>query len=168
MYVCGSVDVLYCCSVTKLCLTLCHPMNCSTPCFFTISKSLLKLMSIELMMPSSHLTLCHPLLLLSSVFPSIRVFPMSQLFVSHGQNIGASASLSVSSVAQSYPALCNPMDCCMPAFLIHHQLPNLLKLMSIESVMPSNHLILCCPLLLLPSVFPSFRVFPSESVVCIR
>ena len=125
MYVCGSVDVLYCCSVTKLCLTLCHPMNCSTPCFFTISKSLLKLMSIELMMPSSHLTLCHPLLLLSSVFPSIRVFPMSQLFVSHGQNIGASASLSVSSVAQSYPALCNPMDCCMPAFLVHHQLPEL-------------------------------------------
>ena len=125
MYVCGSVDVLYCCSVTKLCLTLCHPMNCSTPCFFTISKSLLKLMSIELMMPSSHLTLCHPFLLLSSVFPSIRVFPMSQLFVSHGQNIGASASLSVSSVAQSYPALCNPKDCCMPAFLVHHQLPEL-------------------------------------------
>ena len=45
---------------------------------------------------------------------------------------------------------------------------SLLKLMSIESVMPSNHLILCCPLLLLPSVFPSIRVFPSESVLCIR
>ena len=42
---------------------------------------------------------------------------------------------------------------------------NLLKLMSIESVMPSNHLILCCPLLLLPSVFPSIRVFSSESVL---
>ena len=45
---------------------------------------------------------------------------------------------------------------------------NLLKLMSIESVMPSNHLILCCPLLLLPSIFPSIRVFSSESVLCIR
>ena len=45
---------------------------------------------------------------------------------------------------------------------------NLLKLMSIESVMPSNHLILCCPLLLLPSVFPSIRVLPSELVLCIR
>ena len=40
--------------------------------------------------------------------------------------------------------------------------------MSIESVMPSNHLILCCPLLLLPSIFPSIRVFSSESVLCIR
>ena len=44
---------------------------------------------------------------------------------------------------------------------------SLLKLMSIESVMPSNHLILCCPLLLLPSIFPSMRVFPNESVLCI-
>ena len=45
---------------------------------------------------------------------------------------------------------------------------SLLKLMSIESVMPSNHLILCCPLLLLPSVFPSIRVFSNESVLRIR
>ena len=45
---------------------------------------------------------------------------------------------------------------------------NLLKLMSIESVMPSNHLILCRPLLLLPSIFPSIRVFSSESALCIR
>ena len=44
----------------------------------------------------------------------------------------------------------------------------LLKLMSIKSVMPSNHLILCCPLLLLPSVFSSISVFASESVLCIR
>ena len=43
-----------------------------------------------------------------------------------------------------------------------------LKLMSIESVMPSNHLILCHPLLLLPSIFPSMRVFSKESVLCIR
>ena len=45
---------------------------------------------------------------------------------------------------------------------------SLLKLMSIESVMPSNYLILCCPLLLLPSIFPSIRVFSNESVLCIR
>ena len=45
---------------------------------------------------------------------------------------------------------------------------SLLKLMSIESVMPSNHLILCCPLLLLPSIFPSIRVFSNESVLCSR
>ena len=45
---------------------------------------------------------------------------------------------------------------------------SLLKLMSIESVMPSNHLILCCPLLLVPSIFPSIRVFTNESVLLIR
>ena len=45
---------------------------------------------------------------------------------------------------------------------------SLLKHMSIESVMPSNHLILCYPLLLLPSIFPSIRVFSNESVLCIR
>ena len=45
---------------------------------------------------------------------------------------------------------------------------SLFKLMSIESVMPSNHLILCCPLLLLPSIFPSLGVFSNESVLCIR
>ena len=45
---------------------------------------------------------------------------------------------------------------------------SLLKLMSVESVMPSNHLILCCPLLCLPSIFPSTRVFSKESVLCIR
>ena len=45
---------------------------------------------------------------------------------------------------------------------------SLLKLMSIESMMPSNHLILCCPLLLLPSIFPSIRVFSNESALCIR
>ena len=65
-----------CCLVTKLCPTLCDPMNYSTPGFlsFTISQSLLKFMSIESVMPSNHLVLCHPHLLLPSVFLSIRVF----------------------------------------------------------------------------------------------
>ena len=60
------------------------------------------------------------------------------------------------------------MDCSMPGFPVHHQLWNLLKLMSIKLVMPSNHLILCCPLFLLPSIFPSFIVFSNESVLHIR
>ena len=77
-------------------------------------------------------------------------------------------SIQVSSVTQSCPTLCNPMDCSMPGFPVHHQLPDLLKFMSIESVMPSKHLILCHPLLLLPSIFPSIRVFSSESVLRIR
>ena len=58
---------------------------------FTIPWSLLKLMFIESVMPSNHLILCHPLLLLPSIFPSIRVFPVSQLFPSGDQSIGASA-----------------------------------------------------------------------------
>ena len=60
----------------------------------TNSRSLLKLMSIELVMPSNHLILCPPLLL-PSIFPSIRSFPMSQFFSSGGQSIGVSASASV-------------------------------------------------------------------------
>ena len=67
------------------------------------------------------------------------------------------------SVVQSCPTLCNPMDCSTPGLPVHHQLPSLLKLMSIESVMPSNPLILCRPLLLLPSIFPTIRVFANES-----
>ena len=73
-----------------------------------------------------------------------------------------------SSVPQSCPTLCDPMNHSTTGLLVHHQLPSLPKLMSIESVMPSNHLILCCPLLLLPSVFPSIRVFSNESALRIR
>ena len=72
------------------------------------------------------------------------------------------------SITQSYPTLCNPMECRMPGLPVHHQLLELPKLMSIELVMPSNHLILCHPLLLLCSVFPSIRIFSSESVLHIR
>ena len=58
-----------------MCLTLCYPMGCSPPAPLSInSQSLLKFMSIELVMPSKHLILCCPLLLLPSIFPSIRVF----------------------------------------------------------------------------------------------
>ena len=56
----------------------------------------------------------------------------------------------------------------MPGFPVHHQLQNLLNLMTTESVMLSNHFILCCPLLLLPSIFPSIRVFSNKSVLYIR
>ena len=56
----------------------------------------------------------------------------------------------------------------MPGFFVNHQLPELLKRMSIKTVMPSNHLILCRPLFLLPSIFPSIRVFSNESALCIR
>ena len=68
-------------------------------------------------------------------------------------------------VIQSCPTHCDLVNCSTPGFTISQ---NLLKLMSIESVMSSNYLILCRPLLLLPSVFPSIRVFSNESVLHIR
>ena len=60
------------------------------------------------------------------------------------------------------------MDCSMPGLPVHHQLPEFTRLMSIELVMSSNHLNLCHPLLLLPSIFPRIRVFSNESVLRIR
>ena len=65
-----------CCSVTQLCLTLCDPMECSTEGFLsiTVSRDLLWIMFIESMMPPNHFILCHPLLLLPSIFPNDRVF----------------------------------------------------------------------------------------------
>ena len=60
------------------------------------------------------------------------------------------------------------MNCSTPGLPVHHQLQSPSKPMSIESVMPSNHIIFCCPLLLLPSIFPSFRVFSNESALHMR
>ena len=72
------------------------------------------------------------------------------------------------SVAQLCPTLCDPMNRGTPGLPVHHRLPDSLKLMSIEFVMPSSHLILCHPLLLLPPIPPSIRVFPNESTLHMR
>ena len=72
------------------------------------------------------------------------------------------------SSVQSRPTLCDPMDCACQASLSTTNSQSLLKLMSIESVMPSNQIILCRCLLLLPSIFPSIRVFWNESALRIR
>ena len=82
--------------------------------------------------------------------------------------LGSWLSQSASSVSQSCPPLCNPMAAAHRASLSITNSQSLLRLMSIKSMMPSNHLILCYPLLLLHSISPSIRVFSSESVVCIR
>ena len=81
--------------------------------------------------------------------------------------LAGSLYIQFSSVAQSCPTLCDPTDSSKPGFPVHPNSQSLLKLMSIESVMPSNHLILCHPLLLPPSIFASIRVF-LEPVLCIR
>ena len=72
---------------------------------------------------------------------------------------------SESEVSQSCPTLCNSMDYSTPGFPVRNQL---LELTSIELVMPSNHLIFCCPLLLPPSILTSIRVFSNESALRIR
>ena len=72
------------------------------------------------------------------------------------------------SAAKSCLTPCNPMECSTPGFPVLHYSRILLKLMFIESVMLSNHLVLCHPLLLLPSIFPSIRAFSNESALPIR
>ena len=156
-------------------------------------------------MPSNHPTLCHPLLLLPSIIPSIRVFSNESVlhikwpnYWSFSFNISLSSeysrlisfrmdwldllavqgtlksllqhhsSVQFSSVAQSCPTLWDPMNRSMPGLPVHTNSQSLLKLMSIESVMPSNYLILCHSLLLPPSIFPSIRVFSNESVLHIK
>src|SRR5574341_1499941 len=78
------------------------------------------------------------------------------------------SSVQFSSVAQSCPTLCDPMNRSTPGLPVHHQLPEFTRLTSIESVMPSSHLILCHPLLLLPPIPPSIRVFSNESTLRLR
>ena len=77
-------------------------------------------------------------------------------------------SYQFSLVAQSCLTLCDPMDCSTSGLPVHHYSQSLLKLMSTVLVMLSNNLILCHPLLLLPSIFPSIRVFSNESVLPVR
>ena len=77
-------------------------------------------------------------------------------------------SVQFSSVAQSCLTLCDPTNCSTPGLPVRHQLRGSLKLTSIESVMPSSHLILCRPLLLLPPIPPSIRVFSNESTLPMR
>ena len=72
------------------------------------------------------------------------------------------------SVAQLHLTLCDPRGLQQPVLLSFTISWSLLRLMSIESVMLSNHLILCHPLLLLPSILPSISVFSNESALCIR
>ena len=91
-----------CCSVTQSCPTLCDPVDCTTPGFPVLHVSRSLLMSIELVMASSYLILCRPLLLTPSVFPSIRVFS-NLSFASAGQSSGASASVLLLNIQDRFP-----------------------------------------------------------------
>ena len=108
------------------------------------------------------------LLKLSSSQKTVNVnFFFFRILVFHEELTKILPSVQFSSVAQSCPILCGPTNCSMQASLSITSSRSLLTLMSTESVMPSNHHILCRPLLP-PSIFPSIRVFSSESALHIR
>ena len=100
-------------------LTTAHQASLS----ITNSQSLLKLMSIESVMPSSHLILCHPLPLLPSIFPSIRVFSRVGSLHQMAKVLKLQPQDQFSLVAQSCPTLFDSIDYSTPGLPVHHQLP---------------------------------------------
>ena len=94
--------------------------------------------------------------------------PKSILYICVSFAISQKVITQFSSVTQSCPTLCDPMNHSTPGLPVHHQFQSPTKPMSIKSVMPSSHLILCHPFLLLRSIFPTIRVFSNESALCIR
>ena len=132
-----------------------------------------------MLVPESCLTLCNPMdcsLLGSSVHVILqaRILEWVTISFSTSPNLGiklGSPALRTDffiiwATIQFSSVMCDPMDCQAPLSITNSQ--SLLKLTFIVSVMPSNHLILRCPLLLPPSIFPSIRVFSNESVLHIR
>ena len=95
-------------------------------------------------------------------------FHFQTISQSQFSSVQSLSSFQFSSVAQSCPILCNPMNHSTPGSLSITNSRSSLILMSIESVMPSSHLILCRPRLLLPPIPPSIRVFSNESALSMR
>ena len=134
------------------------PHVCQAPLSFTLSQSLFRFTSTELVMLSNRLIPSRTFLLLPWVFPGIRVFPnKSALHIRWPKYWSFSSVQSLSHVWLFVTPWTAP---CQASLSITNSW-SLLKLMSIESVMPSNHLILCRPLLP-PSIFPSIKVFSNE------
>ena len=92
----------------------------------------------------------------------------SQISLSFDRTMFLCGEVQLTSVTQSCPTLCDPMNHSTPGLPVHHQLPESTQAHVHWAVMPSSYLILCCPLLLLPSIFLSIRVLSNESALCIR
>ena len=146
--------------------------------FITISWSSLRLMSIESLMPSSHLILGCPLLLLPPIPPSIRVFSNESTLlmrwpkywskfthiIMKGFRLWFVSACKVTELTWEksmllFSCVWEPMDCSRPGFPVLHHLPELAQSHVHWVSDASNHLVLCHPLLLLPLIFPSIRVF---------
>ena len=131
-------------SLAQSCPTLCDPMNCSTPG-----------LPVHHQLPEFTQTHVHRVS--DAIQPSHPLSPTSP-----------SEEIQFSSVAQSCPTLCDPMNCSTPGLPVHHQLPESTQT-HVHCVGDAiNHLILCHSLLLLPSIFPSIRVFSNESTLRMR
>ena len=149
--------------------------------FITNSWSLLKFMSVESVMPSNHPTLCHPHHLPPSIFPNIRVFSNESVIhirwpkywsfsfsINPSNEYSGLISFRMDWLGSCVQLFVIPWIAAQKASLSFTISWSLLKFMSIESIILSNHLIFCRPLLLLPSIFPSIRVFSNESALCTR
>ena len=140
------------CLVTQSCPTLCDPMDCSPP-GLPAHHQLLELTQTHVHWVRDAIQPSHPL---SS--PSPLTFALSP---------GTAQLSSVQSLCHVWLFVTPWTTACQASLPINNS-RSLLKLISIELVMPSNHLILCHPLLLLPSIFPSIRVFSNESALCLK
>ena len=96
------------------------------------------------------------------------IYHKSRIYVCTYLYLGFPGGTQFSSVTQLCPTLCNPMNRSTPGLPVHPNSRSSLRLTSIKSVMPSSHLILSCPLLLLPPIPPSIRVFSNESTLHMR
>ena len=103
-----------------------------------------------------------------SFLPKLVVGSSKRLRMEEGKDEPAGVAVQFSSVAQLCLTLCNPRNCSMQISLSITNSWSLLRLMSFMLVMPSNHLILCCPLFFPPSIFPCIRIFSNESILPIR
>ena len=139
-------------------LTLLWPVNCSPPGSFIHGISQARLLEQVAISFSRGLPKLMPLSSPALQTDSLPLAPPGKPLFSY----------LCCSDTQSCLTLCDPMDCSTPGFPVYHISQSLLKFMSIDSVMPSNHLILCLPLLLMPSIFPSIRVFSNELALHIR
>ena len=160
------VYVCCCCySVAKSRLTLCDPMDCSTP-GLPVPHSLPEFAQVHVHWIGDAIQPSHPLLLSSPAFNLSQHQGLFQWIGSLHQ-VAIWSFSSVQSLSHVW-LFATPWTEARQASLSITNSRSPPKPMSIVSVMPSNHLILCCPLLLLPSIFPSIRVFSNESALCIR
>ena len=153
------------------CLTLCDPMDCSPPgssVHGILQARILEWFAISFSKGSSQprdrtCVSCLCLKLAGRFFTATDLWSL-WLFLQSPWFFFSWLTFQFSWVTQLCPTFVTPWRAAHQASLSNTNSQNLLKLMSIELVMPSNHLILCCPLLLPPSIFPSSRVFSNESV----